>query len=364
MDGQQHETANTAASTGPAESRPGRRSSNRYAPVLAAAATAVIALAVTGTVTALRPGVHESPGPISARPSPSSPVNERGTVPWVDRAGQPFFPSPLPTTPPPTDARACTGVDVRVGLDAEGRNGGGGHLYQTLDFRNVSRSTCVLAGFPRVVAVQPGHPDVVAADGGFFVGHDEVSANMPPGGTTYLRIETEFECPARDANPLGRLLYQQVTVGLPGGGLVVVGPLSPGFDVTCGLFTGRFSVPQPPQPYTSPPLQGARVALELPSAVAAGTTLSYVVDITNPTLRDMPLFPCPAYDEFSLGFQAASKRLHALNCDSIDAIPAGETVRYAMRLPVPRGAPAGETTLKWTTAAPDSLVCKSLEILG
>lgn len=52
---------------------------------------------------------------------------------------------------------------------------------------------------------------------------------------------------------------------LPGGGLVVVGPLSRGFDVTCGLFTGRFSVPQPPQPYTSPPLQGARVALELPT---------------------------------------------------------------------------------------------------
>ncbi len=48
MDGQQHETANTAASTGPAESRPGRRSSNRYAPVLAAAASAVIALASPG----------------------------------------------------------------------------------------------------------------------------------------------------------------------------------------------------------------------------------------------------------------------------------------------------------------------------
>ncbi len=46
---------------------------------------------------------------------------------------------------------------------------------------------------------------------------------------------------------------------------MVVGPLSRGFDVTCGLFTGRFSVPQPPQPYTSPPLQGARVALELPT---------------------------------------------------------------------------------------------------
>jgi len=44
-------------------------------------------------------------------------------------------------------------------------------------------------------------------------------------------------------------------------------------------------VPQPTPTYPKPPLGGATAGLELPSAAEAGTTLRYVVDITNPSPR-------------------------------------------------------------------------------
>jgi hypothetical protein len=109
---------------------------------------------------------------------------------------------------------------------------------------------------------------------------------MPPGGTTTLSIETERDCPARYANTHGypALFYHVVTVGIPGGGQIMI---NQAFDVLCGLYTGQFGVAQPPQPYTRSPVDGARASLELPSSVAAGTTLDYVVDLANPTGTEM-----------------------------------------------------------------------------
>jgi hypothetical protein len=95
-------------------------------------------------------------------PTPSiSPVSELGAVPWADRPGRFFEPSPLPAHPLPANARPCTASDVRVVPD--GGNGGGGHSYQTFVFRNVGTTSCVLRGYPSVVASEPGEADVTAA---------------------------------------------------------------------------------------------------------------------------------------------------------------------------------------------------------
>ncbi|HEV2256427.1 MAG TPA: DUF4232 domain-containing protein [Streptosporangiaceae bacterium] len=320
-------------------------------PAVAAAVVVALAAAGCGSTVALvaRAG---SPSP------PVSPVSERGAVPWVDRPGRLFLPSPLPAQRLPANARPCTAAQVRVSPD--GGNGGGGHSYQTFAFRNVSRTTCILRGYPAVVASEPVKAEVTAADGGFFVGR-ELSGNMPPGGITTLSLETERDCPARYANPAQypHLIYHTVTVGIPGGGHVVI---NQAFDVLCGLYTGQFAMAQPPQRYTQSPVTGASAAIELPSGVVAGTTLDYVVDLTNPTGTVMMLSPCPGYQQ-DLG--AAGKAILALNCRAQPRIPAHQTVRFAMQLQVAAGTPTGPDTVYWEIAGPVGVSAHgSLRIFG
>jgi hypothetical protein len=292
-------------------------------------------------------------------PSPSiSPVSERGAVPWVDQPGQFFQPSPLPAHYRPTSAPPCTAAQLQV--SPQGPNGAGGHLFFYFDFRNVSGTTCILPGYPHAVASEPGKPDVTATHSGWFA-DIERSGNMRPGGVTWLSIETDFNCRARYAHPNEHptRVYHTVTVSIPGGGQVVINGT---FDVLCGLFTGRFAVRQPPQRYTQSPITGARVTLDLPSGVVAGTTLDYVAALTNPTGTDMVLHPCPGYQQ-SLG--PAGKAVLSLNCRAQRTIPAHQTVRFAMRLHVPADTPTGPGNLVWSIAAPAGIFAHgSLHVYG
>jgi hypothetical protein len=319
----------------------------------AAAAGVVAVLAAAGCGSTVAPVARAGP------PSPSvSPVSERGAVPWADLPGQFFEPSPLPAHWRPANARPCTASQVRVSPD--GGNGATGHLFAYFAFRNVSRTTCILRGYPPVVASEPGKPDVTAAHSGWFTG-GERSGNLRPGGVTTLSIETDRDCPARYANPnqYPTLIYHTVTISIPGGGQVV---LHHAFDVLCGLFTGKFAVAQPPQRYTHSPVTGARAALELPRGAAAGTTLDYVAALTNPAGTGMVLTPCPGYQQ---GLGSAGKTILALNCHAQRRIPAHQTVRFAMRLHVPADTPTGPATVYWQIAATGGAFAhRSLHIYG
>jgi hypothetical protein len=247
-----------------------------------------------------------------------------------------------------------------VRVSAEGENGATGHLFAYFAFRNVSRTTCILRGYPAVVGSQPGKPDVTAAHSGWFV-KDERSANMRPGGVTTLSIETDRDCPARYATPgkYPTLVYHTVTVSIPGGGEAVI---HHPFDVLCGLSTGKFAVAQPPQRYTRSPVAGARVALQLPTGVVAGTTLDYVAVLTNPAGTGMLLRPCPGYQQ---GLGVAGKTILSLNCRAQPRLPAHQTARFAMRLYVPASTPAGPATVYWQIAGmPGASARGSLHVYG
>lgn len=282
------------------------------------------------------------------KPSPSH------AIPWVDTPAPPHMPvSPIYTPPPKADARACMAGDVRV---SQGHgNGETGTSEIGFVFTNTSPSTCVLLGYPEAVAREPGHPDVLAKHA---TSPGVTPANMPPGTTTDLFLYTYRDCPARYAKPSGGFPsdpYHQVTFTLPGGGTVT--DRSADLDVLCGLGVGQFSVPQPAPTYPKPPLGGATARLELPSAVEAGTTLRYVVDITNPTDTAMVLDPCPTYLQFSAALPAAAVKGSGLllNCAAAPRIPPGQTLRFAMRLPVPAGTASGLAVVYWTNtdATPD-----------
>ena len=45
---------------------------------------------------------------------------------------------------------------AKVRVSPEGGNGGGGHSYQMFGFRNIGGTTCILRGYPPVVASAPG----------------------------------------------------------------------------------------------------------------------------------------------------------------------------------------------------------------
>jgi hypothetical protein len=253
----------------------------------------------------------------------------------------------LPVAALPTSGRACRASDLNASGDIGGP-GGGGHTLETFELTDVSATPCILKGYPRVAATEPGKPAVVAAHayGAFFV-NQPTSATMRPGSYTILSLDTERDCDARYAvaNRYSTLIYHTATVTIPGGGIVV---LHDDFDVECGLFTGQFGVDQPQPEYTQSPIQGATAQIELPSAVDAGTTLQYVISVTNPTATDMVLAPCPSYQQ-DIG-EAGTVPLE-FNCPAVHLLLAHQTQRFAMELAVPADFPTGPTYVYWNVAA-------------
>lgn len=198
-------------------------------------AVVVAAVSLTGAFEAgrsLRPDRSSQP---ATRPS----VDLSGAAPSMDTR-------PLPDQPPTsgasstpaTDARPCTANDVAASFTD--RNGAGGHSIVYVRFRNTSRSACLLKGYPRVTATEPGLPAVAGTDGSFFP--TAGTANMSPGQDTLLGLETDTMCPARPDGGSGKPPYHHITIHLPGGGVVRLDEPSQGFDVTCGLRLTEFFV--------------------------------------------------------------------------------------------------------------------------
>jgi hypothetical protein len=202
-------------------------------------------------------------------------------------------------------------------------------------FRNISDSTCVLKGFPQVTATEP---DVAATGGSFFP--TDGPAHMAPGGYTVLGVETDTNCAARPGGGHGGPLYHHVDIVLSGGGTVALDHPE-GFDVTCGLHLTEFSVPRPEPPEPHSPLDELTASLETPPTIDPGSTLIYVIDLTNPTDQPVALSPCPVYIQ-SVSSPTPVKDIEALNCTPIGAIAAHSTARFEMHMPIPADAPASD----------------------
>jgi hypothetical protein len=276
-------------------------------------------------------------------------VNLAGAIPWIDTPA-PLYQAPTTFAPPApaTDARPCTAGDVTASLG--GGNGAGGHAVQDVIFHNTSTSTCVLKGYPHVTLTEPGHPDIAGTDGSFFPTAD--TANMQPGQDTLLGVETDTYCDARPGGGPPGPLYHHLHITLPAGGTVTIDSPNGGFDPTCGLHLTRFFVQQAEQPQPHDPLGDLLVSLETPDSVPAGSTLTYLADVTNPTDQSISLNRCPGYVEAAAGPPTPLKEVYALNCAPVGAISAHDTTRFEMRLRIPPDAVAGPLTFHWSLAGP------------
>ena len=285
-------------------------------------------------------------------------IDPAGVVPWTHAPTQPGpAPTPAPAPPRPTDARSCGAEDVSASMG--GGDGAGGHILFQVRFHNTSGTTCVLSGYPRVVASEPDQPDVTGQQGSFFP--VDTTANMAPGGNTFLGLETDTYCTDRPDGGGGRPLYHHLAIELPGSGDTVALDAADGLDLTCGLHLTRFYVPQPDQSEPPTPLQQLTVVLETPDSVTAGTTLVYVVDLTNHADQPVPLDPCPAYIQ-AAELPTPVKDIEALNCAPLGSVPARGTVRFEMRMPIPANTPAGELKIFWDLIGPELASAASLDI--
>jgi Protein of unknown function (DUF4232) len=292
-----------------------------------------------------------APGPSTPsrridQPTPTPPVDLSGTVPWIDAPAQRYQPPPSSPRPPPaTNARPCRAADVAANW--AGVEGAGGHTMFTVRFRNTSETPCVLKGYPHVLATEPGLPNVTGTESSFFPVPG--TANMLPGQVTFLGLESDTYCDARPDGGDPRVVYHRVVIDMPGGGTVT---LNRKFDMTCGLRLTKFFVNQEPQPEPHDPLADLEATIQLPDTVNAGTVMTYVVELSNPTSRAIDLQRCPSYVEVLGNPSARAKETYALNCAPVDTIQPSDSVRFEMRIQVPSQATTGQVNISWSLAGP------------
>jgi len=312
-----------------------RRRRRTIAATTVLATTTGVAVAVAFTVPALLTSGAD-------RPSVPTQPHVKYDVAWVDQpAPRMWSPKAVQPKPPTMDAPRCLASQLKlVRVDT---NGGGGVLFHILRLRNISSAPCLLVGTPpRVVARMSGKPDVVATRG-LQLGSGGVGGDLQPGKLGYLTLETNRDCPDRYATPstFPTNDYSSLSVTLPSGTSFTV-PME--LDAECGLKTGGLGInvaePHPPVD----PRTFLEPIVEAPRTATPGSSLDYVVTLTNPTDSAISLSHCPGYVE-TLG---PSKEVLGLDCSGVHSIGAGASVRYEMRIDAPTEVATGPLQLTWT----------------
>ncbi len=93
--------------------------------------------------------------------------------------------------------------------------------------------------------------------------------------------------------------------------------------------------------------------------MVGGSTLDYTVTLTNGSDHTIALDPCPTYQQALYVVTAPAvprpePEFFALNCDTVHAIAPGQSVRYAMRIQIPK-VPATTSPTKFVWLMPDGM---------
>lgn len=300
-----------------------------------------------------------------------------GAVAWVDHAAPSYRPPPPRPVPYPASAAPCRRTQLRV------TDGGGGaatgNVLQRFRFSNTGHATCLLRGFPTITGLAPSGQRVLLharRSPGIFFG-TLVPAVIAPGRHVYLDLGGE-DVTCSLTRPV---VYRDLAFRIPGGGTLPsharLRRLCSGWDMSRFGLPRRTAATIPPRPGS---LGTLRVSIQAPSSARAGTTLRYLVTLSNPTGTPVRLAPCPSYTEAIYDAPARPNVRSAsffLNCDTVHTIPPGRRVRYHMRIAVPArphgpakvgwhlntpGEPAGATMIairspQWSGSTPPSYVC-------
>ncbi len=266
-------------------------------------------------------------------------MKDGGVVPWIDRPAPNYTPPPWVAPRADTASAApCQARQLRVTRVQFGAAAGSG--MQRFAFTNVSSATCMLGGFPTVTGeLASGERralSIARPARGTFTGN-VVPADIPPGKQGSLELTVSDACPTGR-----RVLARNVAFVLPEGGSVETK-----YRIwrTChGLAMsqlGRYA-PEPVPPHRKPGTPDTlRVGLSLTNMtrIRSGSTVRYIVTLSNARGTPVSLRRCPSYTEgIAAGRNASIQRSFLLNCESIHAIGPHGQVRYAMELAIRRAS--------------------------
>lgn len=208
-----------------------------------------------------------------------------------------------------------------------------GHFATTVTLKNISHAACTLSGYPTtVIGVRNDQTQrSLKVTHGTFFDNGYWPANLEPGDTAQFVLGTDDACdalnqPTPQSDPFAGLI-----IGVPGGGSTIEARTA--FDAACGVEISELGLPAQPAPDPTA-YQGLLVSMHAPDIAAGGSLLRFTVTLTNKTASVVPLDPCPVYTE---GIYARESKQHVyeLNCDTVTSIAVGESVSYAMQIPVP-----------------------------
>lgn len=281
----------------------------------------VMALLAVGAV-ALNRQDNAKPSRLLTDPTPTATTDDR--VPWL-ALPPPSAPSAGTTPTAVPTATDCQGPDLA--FTRMERDGAAGTLYNVFLVRNVSSSTCTLAGSP-AISVSGTKGGDLEHDSGIVDG--VTPATIGPGDTARVALATSLNCPGATTD------YINVELVLEAGYPIAT---HQSLQSTCPVrvsdwFTDGLAAPKP--------YSGLSASIEgAPLDPAPGGTLDHTVVLTNAGQQDITLpNPCPAYREFiSDGTQANTVDVsYGINCAGWNGvIPAGGSVRLQMQLQIPSG---------------------------
>ena len=238
-------------------------------------------------------------------------------------------------------SRACAAADLLVVTGAQGARKG--FATQEVRLTNRGASACYLTGTPDLTLGRPGaaqpiarHPNASAAL--------QARAELAPGDTALVLVGAPGACDA--AIGPERSVKTHLQVGLPGGGSKALEGAY--VDTLCGPATVVDMQIVRGERVNASPLALLESAVHLDGRALPGSELHYTVVLTNPTAAAIALTPCPSFTQSLFGDRELSSATLRLNCAAGgDAIAAGESVAYEMRLAIPAHVAADAVKLSW-----------------
>lgn len=315
--------------------------------LLTASLAAASVLAVAGIAAVVSGSKTPTVQPIA---TPASDV-----IPWIDKAAT--LP-PTPVRPSPAVAYASCQVD-QLQVTSPGGGAAAGNLSSPVVLRNKSTSSCSLSGYPtHVIGIRRDGQQTALAPthGTMFDTETADPANLEPGQSATVILATGGSCdaavvPTRSPNTQ----YAGVRLGLPGGGEVSA-PTT--FDTVCGFGVTTYGV-APPAQTPANVYPGLTASADLPAHAVGGSTLHYVVTLTNTTAEPITFNGCPAYSEGAY-LNGASGRVLELNCEPANPIGPGQSRRFAMELVLPDGV--GPAKFSWYLPQTDATTGGMIEL--
>ncbi|HUA29299.1 MAG TPA: DUF4232 domain-containing protein [Streptosporangiaceae bacterium] len=331
--------------------RDARTGHSRIGRAWGAILSAVAVLAVAAAAVAASTGGHAPSAGATAGASAGAlaRTSANGVVPWTGRPA-PAYTAPVVAAPAAPRALypACTASDLAGSVSAT-YGIGTGRYTRYLVLKNVSGGACTLSGAPGAVAgVRQGGSRATLNGPASTVLDPNLSgpANLRPGQSAQVAITTVSMCTGSAAT-CARSSYAQVVLTIGGGQVRFAFPARQPFSMvnSGGIAVSAFGVPAPPPAAAASPLDVLKVSTTASKTLAAGGTENFQVTLRNPTGRAVALSPCPSYAEFvtPLGSSPRSQvHRYYLNCGAASTVPAGGSVTFAMRLPVPDKAGAAK----------------------